>query len=107
MGAEIEIGDVEHYTYTNHMDWIDANNLGVLQVGIHPESLPLANIIFDKFSMKCLITRQLMTLLCAFILNKYSSSITQFMVLLTKFWNNFLPPFAQSNKHFTSFNGMN
>ena len=55
---------IDKYTNANHLDWIDEKNVGVSHFGIHPTLLPLSNIRFDTFHMKCSITRKLMTLLC-------------------------------------------
>jgi len=96
---------VENYTRANHLDWIDANNLGVSHFGINPTLLPLSNIRFDTFHMKCSITRKLMTLLRAFILNQSTLIIGKFSALLSKFWSDFLLFVWRNNKGFTSFNG--
>ena len=81
---------IDKYTNANHLDWVDEKNLGVSHFGIHPKLLPLSNIRFDTFHMKCSITRKLMTLLRGFILNQSTLIIKQFSALLAEFWGDFL-----------------
>ena len=96
---------VEKYTNANHSNWIDEKNLGVSHFGIHPKLLPLSNIRFDTFHMKCSITRKLMTSLRRFILNQSTLIMKKFSALLREIWSDFLLFVWRNNKAFTSFNG--
>jgi len=87
------------------MDWIDVNNLDISHFGIDPDFLPMSNIRFDTFHMKCSITRKLMTRLRKFILDQSIDLISRFMVVLSGFWVDFLLFVWHNNKKFTSFNG--
>ena len=50
----------KYYTTTGHMKYFDWENVGVLNLGIHPGKLRQENILFYIFHIRSSITIQLM-----------------------------------------------
>ena len=89
-----------------HRDWVDGSNNGVSHHGIHPSLLPVDDICFDIFHMKCSATKKLMAYLRRFILNQSPEIIKDFNVkVLKNFWNHYHIHVWRNKKNFASFLG--
>ena len=93
------------YNRSSHMDWIDAQNLGISHFGFHPNLLRRDNIRFDVFHLRCAITRRLMAYLRKFMLQQPTELIVKFGELLLTFWRNHCVLVWNTNRPFSSFIG--
>ena len=88
------------------MDWIDKNNNGCSHFGISPHILLRRNIRLDTFHIGCVITRNLLSYLCKYILLQSQEVIeSSTSTAISKFWNELHLYVWSTNKSFSLIQG--
>ena len=99
------VGD-QNYKKSDHMDWVDQNNIGISHFGLEPEKLRLENIRFDCFHLMAAVTKKIMSYLRKYILKQSCELIDKFSAkILSLFWCEYHLFVWNLNKQFNSFTG--
>lgn len=93
----------QQYTESDHRNWADMMNYGIMNCDVHPFELRRDNIRFDVCHLQCAETRKLMTYLWKFGRCQSYEFQNSFHKLLQNFWNQYQLLIWRLNKSFTSF----